>query len=1251
MSANEELYRRIVKAVPEGIWVVSPAGRTIFCNERMAELLGTDVEALQRLSCFDSVFPDDLEDAQRQFGRQMGGGGQPFDFRLRRIDGSAIWVNVSCMPMYDDGGVCTGLLGLFTDISERRRTERGVRESEELFRAIFSQAAVGIAQMSIAGDWLLVNDRLCQILGYTQAELRTKTFLDITHPDDRDVSLGAIRQLLSGEISSWMTEKRYVRKYGNTVWARLFVSLVRDPSNQPQYFVAVVEEVTDRIQAERSLQESQQQLRLAVSTGLGVWECDLRNNAVALSPQYRQAFGQPPLSYSEWMKLIHPDDRERVRAVACENLEQARGWEAEFRVLWPDGSVHWMLSKASMILGEDRQPERMVGVSLDITDRKQAEEQRSHLAAIVESSDIAIISESIDGVIESWNRGAETLYGYKAEEVVGRHISLLIPPDRLNRTSLVLERLGCGERIEHFEAIRVRKDGHLVPVLLALSPIRDSTGVVVGISAIARDITEQKHAESKLRESEERFRNMADTAPVMIWISDLDKRCAFFNKPWLDFTGRTMEQELGGGWTEGMHPEDLGSCRSTYSSSFDSRRSFQMKYRLRCAGGEYRWLLNNATPLYREGEFAGFIGSCIDITEQKLIEEQLRASEVQLKDAQRLAKVGSWERHIDADSIYWSDENSRIFGLPNDAQPNFPSFLKCVHPKDREKILEADRQVRLTHGPLEVEYRIIRPDGEARFVRSIVEVIRNDQGAPVRLAGATQDITEQVEARELLRESEQHLKNAERLAQVGHWHWDLRANRVSGSEEMFRIFGKPKNYIPSYEEFLQDLMPQDRERVERLIRDSLARKIGHSIEYQIAHPNGDLRTISCIWEVLLDEEGSPVRVFGTCQDITDSRREQQESFARQKLESLGVLAGGIAHDFNNLLGGILAEAELVEEDLPAGTSVGEEIERIKAVAIHGAEIVRELMIYAGQDQTSLIEPVDLSLLVEKMLELLKVSISKQVVLKINLDRNLPAVPGNAPQIRQVMMNLVINASEAIGEKEGVIQVATSRVNGGPANLPAGDYVRLEVSDTGCGMTEEVKAKIFDPFFSTKFPGRGLGLAVVQGIVRSQGGAIHLMSTPGQGTTFQVLLPCTSKRALDTPNVIGSPATEAFNARARTILVVEDEELLRLAVSKALRRKGFSVIEASDGSAAMDLLRTHIDDLDVILLDVTLPGTSSRHIFEEAQRIRPNLKVILSSAYGKETVDATFTGMRVDHFIRKPFQLGDLMSLLRDVLSA
>jgi CheY-like chemotaxis protein len=218
------------------------------------------------------------------------------------------------------------------------------------------------------------------------------------------------------------------------------------------------------------------------------------------------------------------------------------------------------------------------------------------------------------------------------------------------------------------------------------------------------------------------------------------------------------------------------------------------------------------------------------------------------------------------------------------------------------------------------------------------------------------------------------------------------------------------------------------------------------------------------------------------------------------------------------------------------------------------------------------------------------------------------------------------------------------------NLPRGEYVRLEVSDTGCGMTEEAKARIFDPFFTTKFTGRGLGLAVVQGIVRDHQGAIDVVSAPGEGATFRVLLPCTSKRAFERQNVI-SPAVKAqSSARARTVLVVEDEDLLRLAITKALRKRGFSVIEASDGSIATDLLRKRIDDIDVVLLDVTLPGRSSREIFEEAQRTRPDLRVVLSSAYDKKTVDASFMGLPITHFIRKPFQLSDLAEVLQDALS-
>jgi CheY-like chemotaxis protein len=293
-----------------------------------------------------------------------------------------------------------------------------------------------------------------------------------------------------------------------------------------------------------------------------------------------------------------------------------------------------------------------------------------------------------------------------------------------------------------------------------------------------------------------------------------------------------------------------------------------------------------------------------------------------------------------------------------------------------------------------------------------------------------------------------------------------------------------------------------------------------------------------------------------------------------------------------------------------------------------------------------------------MLKLLKVSISKHVALRTDFRGGLPTVWGNAPQIRQLVMNLVLNASEAIGDTQGVITVTAAQVSGGsdlaPNNTTAltpGDYVRIEVSDTGCGMTEETKAKIFDPFFSTKFAGRGLGLAVVQGIVRDLGGAISIVSAPGQGTAFQVFLPCAPKGASESHSTITSDGLENSNANTRTILVVEDDETLRRAVSKGLQKRGFSVIEASDGSVALDLIHAHKDEIDVMLLDVTLPGASSREVFEEVLRIRPDLKVIVTSAYDERRVDAYYSGLRVNHFIRKPFHLDDLVRLSRTALSA
>ncbi|MBI3356799.1 MAG: PAS domain S-box protein [Nitrospirae bacterium] len=260
----------------------------------------------------------------------------------------------------------------------------------------------------------------------------------------------------------------------------------------------------------------------------------------------------------------------------------------------------------------------------------------SQLAALVKSSDDAIIGMSLTGAVQSWNAGAVRVYGYLPAEIIGRSISVLCPPDRLDEVPTMLDRIARGGHVRNVETIQRRKKGKLIDVSLTVSPVKDSEGLVIAASAIARDITQRKRIEAALRESEARFRMMADTAPVMVWMAGPDTNCTFVNKRWLEFTGRSLEEEIGEAWITGVHPNDLARCHETYQSSFRTEQPFTMEYRLRRRDGEYRWLLDTGVPLFEPtGRFGGYIGTCIDLTERKEMEDQLRKT---LKEKESLLR-------------------------------------------------------------------------------------------------------------------------------------------------------------------------------------------------------------------------------------------------------------------------------------------------------------------------------------------------------------------------------------------------------------------------------------------------------------------------------------------------------------------------------------------------------------------------------------------------------------------------------------
>ena len=527
-------------------------------------------------------------------------------------------------------------------------------------------------------------------------------------------------------------------------------------------------------------------------------------------------------------------------------------------------------------------------------------------------------------------------------------------------------------------------------------------------------------------------------------------------------------------------------------------------------------------------------------------------------------------------------------------------------------------------------------------------------GAPLWLANSLRQ-RKRVEA--ALRESERRFRMLANTAPVMIVESGPDGNATFFNKPWLDFTGRTAEQELGYG-WIEDLHPDDRDRVRGEYAASLAGRGSCRLEYRLRRADGQYRYMTCSGVPRCEPGGEFVGYVATCLDLTEIRQAQEEASERQKLESLGVLAGGIAHDFNNLLGGALAYTELAQSKLGDGNSPDEELRHIREVASRGSEIVRQLMIFAGQERGTL-EFLDVSSLVSEMLELLRVSISKHAVLKTELGAGLPPVRGNASQIRQLVMNLITNASEAIGDRDGVIRVLTEVVlvgsegtPPGAANLRAGDYLRLEVSDNGCGMTPETQRKAFDPFFSTKFVGRGMGLAMVQRIVRELEGAVHVVSSPGNGTSMQILLPCAvAPASVNEVRVDADPHPAASPAPRRTILIVEDEQALLYAISKLLERRGFSVIQASNGTAALELIRKHQDRIDAMLLDATLPGASSREVLDEAERLRPELVAVLTSAYSRDTVAASFAGLTIADFVRKPFQIGDLVTLLGDRLSA
>ena len=458
--------------------------------------------------------------------------------------------------------------------------------------------------------------------------------------------------------------------------------------------------------------------------------------------------------------------------------------------------------------------------------------------------------------------------------------------------------------------------------------------------------------------------------------------------------------------------------------------------------------------------------------------------------------------------------------------------------------------------------------------------------------------------------------------------------------------------------FFDFLLPQYQVTVRQSLGGLSREHPTETYEHALYGPDGDIIWHQWTSRAMFDDHGRIVEVQAVGQDITERKkaeeeraRLEQQMLNAQKMESLGVLAGGVAHDFNNILMAIIGNVDLSLMRIPEDSPVVGNLRNIEKAATRAAELAKQMLAYSGKGRF-VVEDIDLNRLVEEMEHILKASISKDAALALKLCKPLTTVEADANQMRQILTNLVMNASEAIGDRSGDITISTGCMEYGRDNLKdvllgqdlaEGRYVFVEVADTGIGMEKEVLDRIFDPFFTTKFTGRGLGLAAVHGIVRGHKGGIRIYSEPGKGSSFQVLLP-----AYGEPVEASTPEREEDDWRGEgKILLVDDEETVRDIGSELLRELGFTPVAASDGLEALAVFKEN-PDLRGVILDLTMPRMDGEHCFRELRLLNPDIKVIMSSGFSEQDVVQKFDGKGLAGFIQKPYKLNALKEIMRRI---
>ncbi len=879
----------------------------------------------------------------------------------------------------------------------------------------------------------------------------------------------------------------------------------------------------------------------------------------------------------------------------------------------------------------------------EATERRRAEAVINQFPAIIESSDDAIISKTLRGIVTSWNPAAERMFGYTSNEMIGQPITRLFPPDRLHEESEILARIARGERVRHFETVRVRKDGRHLEVSATISPIKDTDGKIIGVSKIVRDITERKKVEIALKNSENLFRVLVEQAVDAFYLHDDAGRFFEVNRRACESLGYSKEELLN------MSVSDVTCLNEQEAAdvwaSLQSGSSLTVNDLHRRKDGTRFPVEIRLGSLEVDGQKL-YLGLARDITERKHAEDQL------------LWRTAFFEAQVHSalDGILVVDSQGKAI-LQNQRMIDLWNFPPVIADEEDDRVrLEwvTNQIVNPQQFTEKVAYLYAHPEEISRDELDLVDGrIFDRYSAPVQGQDGKyygriwffRDITDRKHAAEKITEQAAFLDKA-RDAILAR---DLEGNILFWNNGAERMYGWTREEAVGRN--VSGLFYSNPRKFEEVNAETIRQG---EWQGELQHLTKDKRelTIEARWTLIRDNEGKPKSVLAINTDITEKKKIEAQFLRAQRMESIGTLAGGVAHDLNNILAPIMMSIDVLKEISPDPQAL-DILETIETSARRGADIVRQVLSFARGLEGQRIE-VQPKHLLKDLLNIIKDTFPKDIRLQFSVPNDTWTILGDPTQVHQILLNLCVNARDAmpnggaliIGVENCVLDEQYAAMN---IQAKPGRYVIISVTDSGTGMPPELVDKIFEPFFTTKAPnkGTGLGLSTVMAIVKSHDGIVNVYSEPGKGTTFKVYLP-----ALETSCDARKEQSEAANlprGNGETILVVDDEASILTITSQTLQAFGYRVLIAANGAAAVATYAKHQGEIAVVLTDMMMPIMDGPAAIHALLQINPHVKIIAASGLNTNGHEAKVASVGIKHFLTKPYTAGTLLKSIRAIL--